>query len=196
MPGWNPATKQQDIADAKKLMEAAGFADGKLSFSIMPSGPTGQYYDHSVRMQDQLKKVWPAMSPTIAVPADGATWARNLGTGMFDALPFADTPAPSALLLVASYFRSGGGQNYTKASEPALDSLIDAAFTEFDTNARYKLFDQLQQMLVDLMLLIPLGKWALVEGVHPRMHGFKEYTGLGGWNSYDTVYGIDSFWIA
>ena len=34
-PGWNPATREADIAEAKKLMEAAGFKEGEISAAIM-----------------------------------------------------------------------------------------------------------------------------------------------------------------
>ena len=61
--GWRLTTKQQYMAQAKQLMEAAGFPDGKIGFTVLQSGPTGQYAEDIVRMKDQLEKIWPAINP-------------------------------------------------------------------------------------------------------------------------------------
>src|SRR5579884_1892939 len=61
-PGYNPNTKQQDIAEAQKMMEAAGFPKGEgLDFKVSIFQSTGRTYENGVRLKDQLAKVFPGM---------------------------------------------------------------------------------------------------------------------------------------
>src|SRR4051812_23712908 len=66
-PGWNPKTKQQDLAEALRLLEAAGHPKGEgISFSIPPFPTPGSVYnDDPVRIQGQLQQAFPAMKISI-----------------------------------------------------------------------------------------------------------------------------------
>src|SRR5690606_1104892 len=80
-PGYNPDTKDEDIAEAKRLMDAAGYQDGQcLSFGFKPSGSQGDSYELSVFAQGELQQVFPEADIRIDVPPTGE-FARHLSAG-------------------------------------------------------------------------------------------------------------------
>src|SRR5215208_3672206 len=71
-PGWNPATKKDDIANAKKMLEAAGFPDGKglsVKSLVFSRGP---HFANATRLKGQFEQVFPGMSNELDVRDDSA----------------------------------------------------------------------------------------------------------------------------
>lgn len=193
---WNPDGKDADITDAKKLMTEAGFPDGKIKFAITPTGATGAYFDHSVRIQDQLKSIWPDMDVTISPPTDSAAFQRSLTTGDFDAIVYTSGAVPSLTLECNLHYRTGSSRNYTKFSDPDIDRLIDTAavsFVEAERNAKLK---ELEALLLENIWVIPLGKARAAVAVQENIHGF-EGTGNGGFSgSLDPPFFADQYHIS
>lgn len=173
---YNPVTKDQDIAEAKKLMEAAGYLDGGITFKFMPQDNTSAYYKHTVVAQDQFKKIWPAMNVSLDIPAELGDFTRRLTSGQFDVSSYTAGPAPALILEMANHFRSTGGRNYTKVNNPEVERLIDAGVVEFDPNARNRILQQIEQLVVQNVWVIPIGKGNGSVAISNKVRG---YTGSG-----------------
>ena len=123
MPGYNPATKQADIANAVKLMDAAGYHDGQgmswtqLNFSSVT--------DSNVRIKDQLNQIWPKIGITIQAVTDYAQFTNFLNSRTFQARVYNHTSVPDAAIDAVTYYRTDGGRNYQSYSRPWADDLLN-----------------------------------------------------------------------
>jgi peptide/nickel transport system substrate-binding protein len=196
LPAWNPEAKQQDITEAKKLMEAAGFPSGNIEFAIVPSYGAGSAWNNNgIRGKDQLQKVWPAMKVNIREAADSADFARKLGAGDYDVATYGSFPPTSPFLEASLHYRTNGSRNYTKFSDAEVDRLIDAGLQEFDATARNKIAGQLQQRLVETIFAIPIGKRKGVFARQAKVQGFDDFSGPGTYESYDPTFASKQIWI-
>lgn len=199
LPGYNPETKDADIAEAIKLMEAAGFPKGKgVSFGIIPLWTPGSILtDNPVRAKDQWEKVFSDIEIQINPPADGADHARKLGTGEYDMISYVSFPAPDAGLEGNQHYGATGGRNYTKYDNKDAQALIDKTFTELDTEARNTAISELQQVLLDDIFIITTNKNRPQWWLDPRVRGFDETNvGPGGAAGYDPTYYARQIWFA
>jgi peptide/nickel transport system substrate-binding protein len=194
MAGWNSATKQQDIAEAKRLMEAAGFPTGNIEFGITTSG-SGPWDNNAVRIKDQLQKIWPAMRVSLRQTTDGADFARRLGTGDYESITYGSFPPPATLLEATLHYKTNGGRNYTRFSDAEVDRLITAGNQEFDAAARNRIIGQLQQRLLDTIYVIPIGKRRGVFAHQARVQNFEGFSGPGTFESYDPNFAAKQLWL-
>jgi peptide/nickel transport system substrate-binding protein len=196
LPGFNPATKQQDIAEARKLMEAAGFPNGSIEFSIVPSfGAGSPWNNNAIRAKDQLEKAFSGIKITIKEPADSAALARSLGTGDYEVITYGSFPPPAVLLEATLHYKTNAGRNYTKFSDPDVDRLIDAGNQEFEATARNKIVGELQQRLMDTIFAIPIGKRKGVFARQAKIQGFDDFSGPGSFESYDPFFAAKQLWM-
>ena len=136
------------------------------------------------------------VAATMRNPADGAELVRNLNGGLFDMMFYGSFPSPSAVLEGVTTYRTDGGRNYTKFSDPDVDRICDQMVTEFDTNARQKLMGDLQQKLLDTIFIAPIGKRRTVFATQANINGFAEWSGLGTFESYNPAFSADSVWLS
>ena len=196
MAGWNPNSKQADLAEAKKLFDAAGVDPTKFAFSLHPGGTSGAWFDNAVRYKDQMDKLYPGNKITIYQLADGAELVRNLNAGNFDVMFYGSFPSPSAVLEGITTYRTGGGRNYTKFSDPDVDKICDNLLGETDAAARAKMMGDLQQKLLDQIFIAPVGKRRSVFARQAAIQGFEDWAGLGTFESYNPAFSVDSVWMA
>src|SRR5581483_11000370 len=155
LPGYNPSTKDKDRQDAKQLMSAAGHPDGDISFQIMPAlpSPTSSYFENAIRIQDQLKKLWPKMDVQVTPPADSASYARLQAEGNFSTVSYTITTLPDAVLEFDSQWHSSSGthgsRNYGHFKNDEADAIIEKAFTTLDNDARKNLLLDFQKKYFD-----------------------------------------------
>lgn len=195
MAGWKD--QSADVAEAKKLIEAAGFADGNgLSFAITPYLLSGYWYDLGIYAKDRLEKVFPKMKISTRTTSDAGEFARWLGTGDYEAISYGSFPPPSPVLEANLHYRSGGSRNYTKFNDADVDRLIDGALSEYDSAARGKLLGELQQKLLDSIFVMPVGKRRTVYAHQPNLRGFAEWVGPGTYEGYNVAFSADSVWFA
>lgn len=124
LPGYNPATKAQDIADGTKLMEAAGYKEGAGMGWIFH----GASNDDQLRMIDQFKKIWPKIDVKPGAGGDAVTLQNKLASGDFHVNLFSPTNGTDIATDLRTYYHTdaiNGGRNNTKVSLPWIDEGLD-----------------------------------------------------------------------
>lgn len=182
LPGNNPATKEQDIAEAKKLMEAAGFPDGAFTFESPQTIAAGRSYEYLVRINDQFKQVWPAMTIETPVQDVGIVSQRN-ASGDWDLRMVGGQSSPDPLADLRFYYHSGAtpGASYAAPAvgyhNQEVNDLIDAGLAEFTEEARQDYIKRIEAVLQEDVPNAPLAQFH--EGVFhtPRVNGFVENVG-------------------
>ncbi|HLZ72579.1 MAG TPA: ABC transporter substrate-binding protein [Dehalococcoidia bacterium] len=151
LPGYNPSTKDKDIQSAKQLMAAAGFQEGEIAFQIMPGStlPTNTWYENSIRVQDQLKKIWPKINVQVTPASDSATYAKKQASGDFSTVSYTITSLPDPVLEISSQWHTASGlygsRNYGHFKNADVDALIEKAFQTLDNEARKNLLQDFQK---------------------------------------------------
>lgn len=198
MPGWNPATKEADIAEAKKLMSAAGMDDPTFDVPIMPPSATqaGYYFDSSVRMIDMLKKVWPNLNVTIDLPADSATFGKRQVEGDFGTIIYIIFPQPDAVLELQSQYLSTGSRNYGKFASQEIDDLLLKAGTQFDANERKQTLVEAQRKLItDHMAMVTIDMPNYTAWFNPYVKGMEGFGGRIDGGAYDAWRHTEHMWF-
>lgn len=185
-PGFNPATKKQDIEEAQKLLEAAGFPKGAgISFKSWMFLSTGRNYENNVRIKDQFAKVFPQMNMELASQPDYGAFTKLQVDRNFDMTCYNHTTVPDATLELRTYYHSSGGRNYSGFKEPLADELLDKALNEFDNAARVKILDDFQgRYLKDWMPLIDLYVPAARDAYAAKVGGYDKVAGTWSYAVY------------
>ena len=124
MPGYNPATKEQDRANALKLMEAAGFPQGQgIKFKQVNSSAAS--LDTSVRIKEIWAKAFPKMDVTVSTNSDYAQFTSQLNGRTYEARSYNHTSVPDAAIDAVTYYHTKGGRNYQSYSKPWADEMLD-----------------------------------------------------------------------
>lgn len=198
MPGWNPDTKEQDIAEAKKLMDAAGFADGAIEFKILQSSAsqTGATYEYSVLATDKMREVWPAMDAGLDVPTGDASFGQLQANGEFQALCYSIFPVPDLVLELQSHYQSDGSRNYGRYSSTEVDDLLGQAFVELDPDARAELLVQVQDRLIEESPTAVLANPNMNSAWAPKVRNFESIGHRIRGGHYDLMNGMEQVWFA
>jgi peptide/nickel transport system substrate-binding protein len=155
LPGYNPNTKDKDRQTAKQLMSAAGYPDGEISWPILTSSnlPTAAAVQHATRAQDQWKKVWAKINPTIQLPADSATFNKLQSTNEFSMISYTNTAFPDPALEMAAQYHSPSGllgsRNYGHFKNADADAMTEKALTTVDLEARKQILLDFQKRYFD-----------------------------------------------
>jgi peptide/nickel transport system substrate-binding protein len=124
MPGFNTATKAADVAEAHKMMEAAGHKEGVgLAWDQVNNG--NQVTDNNVRVRDMLVKLWPKMDVKLKSIADYASATNVLNNKEFQARTWNHTRVADAAIDARTYHHTDGGRNYQGYSTPWADELLN-----------------------------------------------------------------------
>lgn len=197
MLGFNPDTRDEAIAEARSLMEAAGYPDGDFTMEVVASPPEIVPWNANGHLGvDFIKEVWPDSNTTVR-DSPLSEYFRELAGGDWDVYTYASFPPPSALVEGALHYRTGGGRNYTKYSNPDVDAIFEQAFAEFDSDARNELVGDLEQTLFDDIFDVPLGKARENSFHQSNIKGFEDgwQPGPGSFAAYDPVFGARHLWI-
>jgi peptide/nickel transport system substrate-binding protein len=150
LPGYrhsdDKAGKEADLAEAKKLLAAAGFADG-LELN-MQSTAAYNYVDVATTTMPQWES-----ELGVKVNLELIEWGvltENAASGNFDsqATKYYSGPEPDAHLYL--YHHSKGGRNYSHLNDAELDGLIEKQRVEFDQEARVELVREIQRKQIAL----------------------------------------------
>ncbi len=145
LPGYR-ADKGADIAEAKKLLAAAGYPDG-FEAELMSADVAPHAQIMAPAFQDQLKRSL-NIRTTIKV-LERSLLTDALGKGEYDmqlgTSYGSDSPDPE--LMWTQALKSGAPQNWSKYSNARFDQLLDQLKSESDSKAREALIRQGMELL-------------------------------------------------
>jgi peptide/nickel transport system substrate-binding protein len=143
--------KDDAIKEALLLLAAAGFSKDKvLKFTI--SGTSGSDYQlpMSQLLQAQFKRNGQGAIDTELKLYDTTAWTATRSSGNFEYYVGGHNAGgtdPDAYF--TSTFKTGGGRNYGKMSDPQLDQLIAKQRTIFDETERKKAVREIVTYVID-----------------------------------------------
>jgi peptide/nickel transport system substrate-binding protein len=140
--------REQDLADAKKMWEAAGgSAVGPID--IYYSGVPSSVSDYWPQLQRQLKEILGLESSGTLDPSGYTTIAQGL---LQKRLVFTlgwDNGWMEPDDYLYPYFHSTGSRNSFNLSDPELDRMLEEQRQEFDTEKRQQMVYDIQHYLLD-----------------------------------------------
>ena len=187
-PGWNPTTKEQDIAEGKKLMAAAGFPEGELNLALLVRN-TPVHPANSERVRAQWTRVWPKMKITLEGPLDTGPFYVRQTAGKWDILTNSNLPGVTETLEFQNCYTSDGGKNYGFFKDDQVDKLTSQALAEVDPAARGNLLKQAQEIVVQKVPGVYFYCAKTVVFVSPKWTGYESWPGPGGLSGNDMIDG-------
>jgi ABC-type transport system substrate-binding protein len=156
-----------DLAEAKKLLAAAGYASGVPVIANYISGTQlGTDFQKRVSVLEAMAtEAGFQTTPNLIDYASQYTKYRD-GRGKFDGLGFVSTPAPGndAVTLLNYRYWSKGGVNFLgydsagkgdDSGDPQVDSMIEKAQAEVDVEKRKALIFEIQRYLAKAQYCLP-----------------------------------------
>ena len=136
-------------AEAKRLMEEAGYGEGIKNVDLMQRDPASPFYTAGAQfVQLEFKRIL-GIESTIR-PVASAVWFEEMANRNFDitlgatAAPFID---PSAYL--NTFYNCEGGENYSNYCNEEFDAIMKQVDAEPDFDKRFELVQQAAQILDD-----------------------------------------------
>jgi peptide/nickel transport system substrate-binding protein len=145
LPGYRP-DKTQDIADAKKLLADAGFANGIPGVELLVATVAPHAEILAPAIQDQLKR---ALNIEINIRTkERSLLVEDEKAGTFTlVLDTPGSPISDFSPIGNTSLKTGGSQNFGGYSNPKFDDLLKQSDAETDTTKRKALLDQIQDLL-------------------------------------------------
>lgn len=149
LPGYNPAAKPQDLAEARRLLKEAGHGDG-LSLAIQAVAPWDNPRIAEVAAR-QLKEIGIDLKLDFI---ESGLYFANQAKGDFQ-IQLNGMSSDFIDKSLVTYFYSGAGGNYAHVADPELDRLIEKQRATFDRQERFKVLRQIQELLLDKLWMVP-----------------------------------------
>jgi ABC-type transport system substrate-binding protein len=152
-PGYRQP-KDQDLADAKQLLAAAGYPSGfKTTLAYKPAESVTP--QDSQVVQAQLKKIGIEID---LVGLDNAAYVSQRIKGDYDIYMIVEgsMSLPADVVNTVFYSKSVYGKP-AGISDPELDRLIDAQGTEFDFAKRGQIYQDIERRILDGVHNAPIG---------------------------------------
>ena len=143
MPGYR-YPKDQDIAEAKKLLAEAGL--GKMKFTIV-TRVMADYAGGAIVAKDQLAAL--GMETDVRPMEDGSYYERIYGKDFDMAVHGAVAPLVEPDMILAQNYLTGSTGNYGSYSNPKVDELIVKQSQTLDVAERKKLIRQIEDILTE-----------------------------------------------
>jgi len=173
LPGYNPATKDSDIASAKQLLSAAGYANG-FPLTMISRAGFANYQSIATFAAEELKK----LNITVTIKSLDST-AYN-ATQVSHDWDFRGEPGAGFIMDPAGSINYWGQQaSYWPTQDPQVISLYDQMEAATDAGQRSQLVAQLQRQLVQdanyvvlfwgytyYMMNTKIQNFTLIPGVH------------------------------
>ena len=162
-----------DPIKAKKLLISAGFPNGE-NLPVIKLTTTSTYVDLCEYIQHQLSEIGIQIEIEIGTGASFLDMVANSKLEFFRGSWIADYPDPeNYLALFYSKNLSPNGPNYTHFSDPEFDLLYEKAMNELNDSIRYRLYETMDQMIVDEAIIVPLFYDESVRFVSKNIKGMK-----------------------
>lgn len=184
-----------NLAEAKKLMEAAGFGNGfgrTIKFAL-PTTASGLYYDTFVLMADQWRKL--GIQTDIWAPADYAQVYNQYYGGSFEDMVGTGVIGPGIDPDSFAYepLNSKSPKNYYFVKDPQLDTWTEQQRVEMDTEKRKKILRQIMDRDLDQMYRI----WGITPYRIRMRHSyaFNITDEIGAWEPGWGSRGVELVWL-
>jgi peptide/nickel transport system substrate-binding protein len=135
-----------DIAEAKKLLEAAAVKPSDLNGPTITIGNIPEFTNSSVQFQGDMKQLGVDIS---IQPLSVADWTSKFLVARDYTYSTGNEFSPDDPFLLYNKFHSAGTGNYSGYANPKLDSLLTAQQREFDEKKRQDLVYQAQKLIID-----------------------------------------------
>ena len=166
-----------DPAKARETLDAAGWTEGDGGIRVRDGKPLELSLIYAVGtwtwtelFQAQMKDIGVDVKILQVEPlASGEASAKgeaNISPNVFSGSD------PSILGLVF-HSRMIGMFNWTFYKDPTLDGLLDGAISEMDREKRKQMYGDIQKLIMDQALIIPLAETTLVFVLRPEVEGLK-----------------------
>ncbi len=141
---------------AKKLLRKAGFPEGK-GLDKIKLQTTQTYLDLCIFIEKQLEELGIPINVEVVSPSMLREWMAQSKTGFFRGSWIADYPdAENYLALFNSNNFSPDGPNYTHFSDAKFDSLYNQATQTSSDSIRYRLYHQMENIVMEQAPVVPL----------------------------------------
>ena len=185
-PGHNPATKEADIEEAKKLMSASGF-EGGFAFEFPQSAAAGRSYEYAIRVKDQVERLWPGIQISIPI-LDAGTVSKMSREGTTPAGFGGEQSEVAAARELYRYYHPGGVRNNrTGYDNPDVATKIEELFAEFDTEAQTGKFREIQELIEADAPILGLALASDATFTNNKVQNYAGRTGPGLSVSYHAV---------
>jgi peptide/nickel transport system substrate-binding protein len=145
LPGYR-ADKTADIAQAKKLLADAGYADGIKGVDFLCASVAPHSQIMAPAIQDQLKRNL-GIETTIRVQERSLLIEQEKSGKFGMVLDTPGGPIPDFSPIANTLFRTGASQNWGSYSNGKFDDLLAKSDGELDKAKRRELLDQMQDIL-------------------------------------------------
>lgn len=143
-PGYRKP-KDEDIAEARALMEAAGVGGGFKVVAPTLAGPS-PYNSQSVFLQSHLQQYGIELDLQIV---DFPTLNERRNSGTFDAMAYINGGSQEIDEMIYGPNYTGQARNVNRFSDPEIDRLLDEQRMEIDPDRRKELITEIQHRLLD-----------------------------------------------
>jgi ABC-type transport system substrate-binding protein len=159
-PKFGPSAKylKYDVAEAKKLLDAAGFDDGiEFPISFITSSEYGRDWGQRA---ETIMAMWAKGGVRAKANAVDYTsvWSPQYlrSHGDYDGVAtFSNGGRPDPGLFAQVFLSSTGANNLVDTNFPELDRMVVQQRRELDRNKRIELFHEIQRYCAENMPLIP-----------------------------------------
>lgn len=148
MPGYR-ADKEADIAEAKRLLTEAGYADGVQGLDLLTAADPQHSQLNAPAFQDELRR-------TLNLGLEIRVMERGLLTEEYKKGDFGiiiegrfQSNFLDPTILWNANLRTGASQNFSRYANPAFDEVLTRVNAETDPAARQAVFDEGMQILDD-----------------------------------------------
>ncbi|MCX6319948.1 MAG: ABC transporter substrate-binding protein [Bacteroidetes bacterium] len=157
-------------ARCKQLLAEAGFPDGK-GLPPIKLHTIAIYADMANFIAKQLEESGIRVQVEVVQKSLLLTMTSSSTTPFFRGSWIADYPDAENYLSVF-YSKNPAPPNYTRYNNPAFDALFEKAITETNDSARYLLYQQADQLIMNDAPVVPLWYDEVVHLVQPHVKGF------------------------
>lgn len=171
-----------DVANAKKLLSAAGYENG-FDMDIETSGGVQLYIDHAEVLVAELKKL--GINATLKLSDLPTYLSTKLFKGNFNATVFTHNPYETPKIPLAFYHKDGlGGGNWWNYNNPDVNTAVEKQIQELDIQKRKQLVKDAQlTILKDYAPLMNFASPTLFNSMNKRVGGYEydKYRGYQYW---------------
>ncbi len=167
MPGFRQA-KDQDIAEAKKLLADAGQGSGWKTTLIYP-----QSFSTAPKIGEVTAESFRKIGVTLELrPLEDAVWLKNQNEGAYDIVYVTNFNA-TPVRQWRNILHSKGSLNKAGINDPALDKLIDDQGKEVDVAKRKQMWLEVQRILLEQVYVIPTADQANYAAWQPWVNDLR-----------------------